>query len=81
MKKIFSILALVGMIMTTACSNENNEPVIATDEATVTFSVNLNDIDSRVISDGTTVDQLIFAVFDSDQPQGHSGELRWLCQR
>ena len=66
MKKIFSILALVGMIMTTACSNENNEPVIATDEATVTFSVNLNDIDSRVISDGTTVDQLIFAVFDSE---------------
>ncbi len=66
MKKIFSILALVGMIMTTACSNENNEPVIATDEANVTFTVNLNDIDSRVISDGTTVDQLIFAVFDSE---------------
>lgn len=66
MNKIFSILALVGMIMTTACSNENNEPVIATDEANVTFSVNLNDIDSRVISDGTTVDQLIFAVFDSE---------------
>ena len=66
MNKIFSILALVGMIMTTACSNENNEPVISTDEANVTFSVNLNDIDSRVISDGKTVDQLIFSVFDSE---------------
>lgn len=66
MNKIFSILALVGMITTTACSNENNEPVIATDEANVTFTVNLNDIDSRVISDGTTVDQLVFAVFDTN---------------
>ena len=66
MKKIFSILALAGMIMTTACSNENNEPVISSDEASVTFTVSLNDIDSRAISDGTTVDQLIFAVFDSE---------------
>ena len=64
MKKIFSILALVGMIMTTGCSNENNEPINAANEADVTFSVNLNDIDSRVISDGTTVDQLVFAVYD-----------------
>ncbi len=64
MKKIFSILALAGMIMTTACSNENNEPVISSDEASVTFTVSLNDIDSRAISDGTTVDQLVFAVYD-----------------
>ena len=66
MRKIYLILAIAGIMMTTACSNENNEPVITTDEANVTFSVNLNDIDSRVISDGTTVDQLVFAVFDSD---------------
>ena len=66
MKKIFSILALVGMIMTTGCSNENNEPINAANEADVTFSVNLNDIDSRAISDGTTVDQLVFAVFDTN---------------
>ncbi len=66
MRKIYLILAIAGIMMTTACSNENNEPVITTDEANVTFSVNLNDIDSRVISDGTTVDQLIFSVFDSE---------------
>ena len=66
MRKIYLILAIAGIMMTTACSNENNEPVITTDEANVTFTVNLNDIDSRVISDGTTVDQLIFSVFDSE---------------
>ena len=67
MKKIYLMLALAGLLIAvTACSNENNEPAEPTDEANVTFSVNLNDIDSRAISDGTTVDQLIFAVFDSN---------------
>ncbi len=66
MRKFYLILAIAGIIMTTACSNENNEPVIATDEANVTFTVNLDDIDSRAISDGTTVDQLVFAVFDTN---------------
>ena len=66
MRKIYLILAIAGIMMTTACSNENNEPVITTDEANVTFTVNLDDIDSRVISDGNTVDQLVFAVFDTN---------------
>ncbi len=66
MKKIYSILTIAGMMMAlAACSSEQNEPVIPTDQASVTFSVNLDDIDSRVISDGTTVDQLIFAVYDA----------------
>ncbi len=54
------------MLALAACSSEQNEPVVKTDDATVTFSVNLSDIDSRVISDGTTADQLIFAVYDSN---------------
>lgn len=66
MRKIYLILAIAGIMMTTACSNENNEPVIPTDEANVTFTVNLEGIESRAISDGTTVDQLIFSVFDSE---------------
>lgn len=66
MRKIYLILAIAGIMMTTACSNENNEPVIPADEANVTFTVNLDGIDSRAISDGTTVDQLIFSVFDSE---------------
>lgn len=61
MKKIYLILAIAGIMMTTACSNENNEPA---SESNVTFTVNLDGIDSRVISDGTTVDQLVFAVYD-----------------
>ena len=64
MRKIYLTLAIAGIMMTTACSNENNEPVITTDEANVTFTVNLDGIDSRAISDGTTVDQLVFAVYD-----------------
>ena len=64
MRKIYLILAIAGIMMTTACSNENNEPVIPTDEANVTFTINLDGIDSRAISDGTTVDQLVFAVYD-----------------
>ena len=66
MRKIYLILAIAGIMMTTACSNENNEPIIATDEANVTFTVNLDGIDSRTISDGTTVDQLVFAVYDDE---------------
>lgn len=63
MKKTYMILALMGlMIAMAACSSE--EPAAKTGNANVTFSVNLNDIDSRTISDGTTVDQLIFAVYD-----------------
>ena len=61
MRKIYLILAIAGIMMTTACSNENNEP---TSESNVTFTVNLDGIDSRTISDGTTVDQLVFAVYD-----------------
>lgn len=67
MSKINWLLAIASLLMiTTACSNENNEPVISTDEANVTFTVNLDGIDSRAISDGTTVDQLVFAVYDDE---------------
>ena len=62
MKKIHLILAIAGIMLTTACSSESNEPAA---EGNVTFTVNLDDIDSRAISDGTTVDQLVFAVYDA----------------
>lgn len=63
MRKIYLILAIAGIMMTTACSNENNEPA---SESNVTFTVNLDGIASRAISDGTTVDQLVFAVYDNE---------------
>lgn len=65
MKKIyFATISTALMVMAAACSSDNVEP---TDNATVRFSVNLGDIDSRANNgDGTTVDQLIFAVYDSN---------------
>ena len=63
MRKIYLILAIAGIMMTTACSKENNEPA---SESNVTFTVNLDGIDSRTISDGNTVDQLVFAVYDDE---------------
>ena len=64
MKKIyFATISAVLMMLAAACSNEAVEP---TDQATVQFTVNLDGIQSRGISDGTTVDQLIFAVYDQD---------------
>ena len=64
MKKIyFAAISAALLMLAAACSNEAVEPV---DQATVQFSVNLDDIQSRTISDGTTVDQLIFAVYDQD---------------
>ena len=63
MKKIYFAAISAALLMTASCSNEAVEP---TDQATVQFSVNLDDIQSRAIGDGTTVDQLVFAVYDSE---------------
>ncbi|MBR1804411.1 MAG: hypothetical protein IJ775_05865 [Muribaculaceae bacterium] len=68
MKKIQLWLAAASvMMMTAACSSEANEPVQpAQEKASVEFTVNLDGIESRANGDGTTADQLIFAVFDSE---------------
>lgn len=59
-----SLLATASLIvMTTACSGDNGEPA---DTAQAVFTVNLDGMDSRAISDGLTVDQLVFGVFDAD---------------
>lgn len=64
MKKIyFAAISAALLMLAAACSNEAVEPA---NQATVQFSVNLDDIQSRAISDGTTVDQLIFAVYDNE---------------
>lgn len=68
MKKIQLWLAAASMMMmAAACSSEANEPAQPTQEkASVEFTVNLDGIESRANGDGTTADQLIFAVFDSE---------------
>lgn len=64
MKKIyFEIITLAVMLFVTACSQ--NEP--QQDEALVTFSVGVEDANiTRVYSDGTTTNQLIYSIFNED---------------
>ncbi len=64
MKKIyFGIVTLAVILFVTACSQ--NEP--QQDEALVTFSVGVKDANiTRVYSDGTTANQLIYSIFNED---------------
>ena len=69
MKKYFSfIVAVATMFAVTSCSQEEvvgNEN--SADAVEATFNVGFEgSTDSRAISDGTTVDQLYFAVYDAD---------------
>lgn len=64
-KTIFSLLALVVMLATVSCSNEQEQ--LLEDSAIVSLSVGVeNEICKRSISDGQTVDQLMYAVFNED---------------
>ena len=63
-KHITLWLAAAGLMMATAaCSADVAEPEAS--QAEVTFTVGIDQIDSRAIGDGNTVDQLIFAVYDN----------------
>ena len=64
LKFIFG-LATATMLMATSCSQEEiSTPVSNGDEATVSLAVNVpNSIQSRAFSDGTTVDQLQYALY------------------
>ena len=58
-------LATATMLMATSCSQEEiSTPGLNGDEATVSLAVNVpNSIQSRAFSDGTTVDQLQYALY------------------
>ena len=63
-KKIFVMLAAIGMMAATSCSNDESDGLFE-NEIPVTFSLGLeNAMGTRAISDGTGVDKLIYAVFD-----------------
>lgn len=65
--KIFIVMfATVGMMFATSCSND--EALELSDkEALVTFSLGIeNAMSTRAISDGTGVNKLIYAIFDSE---------------
>jgi hypothetical protein len=64
--KIFVMLAAIGMMAATSCSNDEFDEHFE-NETPVTFSLGLeNAMGTRAISDGTGVDKLIYAVFDKE---------------
>lgn len=63
-KRMILTFAAAGMLAT-SCSNDEAF-VLSSNEAQVTFSLGLkNGMNTRAISDGTGVNKLIYAVFDS----------------
>lgn len=64
-KRFFVMFASAGMLMATSCSNDE-ALVLSDNEVQVTFSLGLeNHMNTRAISDGTGVNKLIYALFDS----------------
>ena len=55
------------MLFGTSCSEDQLVSDNAGDEAVVSFTLNLSDgIQTKAISDGTTVDDLVYCVYDKD---------------
>ena len=66
MKRFYVALAALGMLFATSCTTEQTS-VVEMEEFLVTFSMGVeNVIGSRAISDGTSVDQLMYAFFDAE---------------
>ena len=64
-RRIFVMFAVVGMLLATSCSNDEALN-LSEKETLVTLSLGLeNSINTRAISDGTGVNKLIYAIFDS----------------
>lgn len=65
-KRFLVMFASAGMLMATSCSNDE-ALVLSDNEVQVTFSLGLeNHMNTRAISDGTGVNKLIYALFDSE---------------
>ena len=66
-KNLFVVVfAVVGMLLTSACSNEELGAVESKADAKVTFKLGLeNAMNTRAISDGSLINKLHFAIFDS----------------
>ncbi|WP_455588994.1 fimbrillin family protein [Bacteroides rodentium] len=67
-KKLFlGMFAAVGMLLATSCSNDELDAVQSGNEATVSFTLGVEGgVQTRAISDGTTANRLVYAVFDKD---------------
>ena len=66
-KNLFVVVfAVVGMLLTCACSNEELGAVESKADVKVTFKLGLeNAMNTRAISDGSLINKLHFAIFDS----------------
>lgn len=73
MKKFLFMGAIAAMLLGTAsCSNEVDQPAMG-DEVNAAFSVSMDGIESRTISDGLTVNELYFEVYEAKtQGEGES---------
>lgn len=66
-KSLFVMFAAIGMMLATSCSNDE-QVVQSGDEVKVTFSLGLeSSMNTRAISDGTGINQLYYAIFDSNK--------------
>lgn len=65
-RKFYPLLAITTLMLAAACS-QDDQMGNSDNEAEVTFTANLEGVAStRAISDGLTVDELIFEVYDKD---------------
>ena len=73
-KSLFVMFAAIGMMLATSCSNDE-QVVQSGDEVKVTFSLGLeSSMNTRAISDGTGINQLYYAIFDSENTKVASTE-------
>ena len=64
-KLIYCAAALAAMIFAGSCQQENLEPVAQ--EHTVTYTVELPDVQTKAIGDASNVDQLIYEVWKTEK--------------
>ena len=63
----FGMFVAASVLLATSCSSDDLATTQSGNEAQVTFALNLeNGIGTRSISDGKSVDELVYAVFDAD---------------
>ena len=66
MKKVTIFGMFAALMLANSCSEDNNVPQADSSLAQVTFKVSADGALTRAISDGTTVDELVYRVFDKN---------------
>lgn len=66
MKKVTIFGMVAALMLANSCSEDNSVPQADSSLAQVTFKVSADGALTRAISDGTTVDELVYRVFDKN---------------